>query len=205
MVACIHAVCSEERNSWMPDQNGRVTLRLSSLRQGMPGLSPAWGSVLAESAAVCLEDQGHGMVSVLSVDGSFEETFLLERSVVDQQIRSSHLDEQEATEKGACGVALLVVRHLTGNVVLWRSRKGTGFDYWIAPEESASIQSGERLEVSGIRRGSEALVRARVTEKVRQAQRFQTAGPALIAVAEFSQPRLRLVKVHRPKLRIVKP
>lgn len=205
MAAGLSLVRLKEQTSWMQDQNGRRTLNLSSLKEGMPGLSPAWGSVLAEAAAVCLEEQGHGEITVLHVDGSFEETFLLERPGIDEQIRSAHLDEREATEKGACGVALLTVRHLTGQVVFWRSRKGTGFDYWVAPEGSASIQTGERLEVSGIRRGSENLLRARVAEKTRQTQRFQTASPALIAVAEFSRPGLRLVRVHRPKLRIVKP
>jgi glycerol kinase len=172
---------------------------------GMPGLTPAWGEVLAEAASVCLAKQGHAPHTELKVDGSFEESFILERLPVSLQMTLSHHNEEEATELGACGVAILAVRSLTNLVVLHRSRKGTGFDYWLSPEGTSLLQQGERLEVSGIRKGTEAAIKVRASEKMKQIQRFRTDSPAWIAIVEFSRPLLRLMKVSRPVLRIMKP
>ena len=90
-------------------------------------------------------------------------------------------------------------------VVLHRSRKGTGYDYWLGPEGDPLLQNGERLEVSGIRKGGEAVIKGRIAEKMRQIQRFRTYSPSWIGVVEFSRPLLRLTRVSRPSLRIMKP
>jgi hypothetical protein len=160
---------------------------------------------MAEAASVCLKHQGHSIRIALRTDGAFEETVLLKRLNVTPQMLLSHRDEEEATEHGACGVAVLMVRALLNLVVVRRSRKGTGFDYWLSPDEDSLLQQGERLEISGIRQGPEATIKARVLEKTRQVQRFRGGSPVLIAVVEFSRPLLRLVRVSRPSLRIMKP
>ncbi len=90
-------------------------------------------------------------------------------------------------------------------VVLHRSRKGTGYDYWLGSEEDTLLQKGERLEVSGIRKGGEAVIKGRIAEKIRQIQRFRTSSPSWIGVVEFSRPLLHLTRVSRPSLRIMKP
>jgi hypothetical protein len=172
---------------------------------GMPGLTPAWGAVLAEAASVCLESQGHPVHVELRVDGSFEETFVLERLSVSRQMALSHQDEEEATELGACGVAILAARSLMDLVVLHRSRRGTGFDYWLSPEWDSLLEHGARLEVSGIRKGSETAIKVRIAEKMRQIQRFRTSTPAWVSIVEFGRPLLHLTKVSRPSLRIMKP
>jgi hypothetical protein len=172
---------------------------------GMPGLTPAWGAVLAEAASVCLESQAQPVQVKLKVDGFFEETFVLERLEVSRQMALSHQDEEEATELGACGIAILAVRNLMELVVLHRSRKGTGYDYWLGPERDPLLQHGERLEVSGIRNGSEAAVKVRIAEKMKQIQRFRNASPGWIGIVEFSRPLLRLTRISRPSLRIMKP
>lgn len=195
----------QERKAWMRETNGRRRITLSSLRDGMPGLTPAWGGVMAEAASVCLESQGHSVRVELSTDGALEETVILKRLSVTPQMLLSHHDEEEATEHGACGVAILTVRVLLNLIVVRRSRKGTGFDYWLNSDEDSLFQQGERLEVSGIRKGPEATIKARISEKIRQIQRFRGGSPVLIAVVEFSRPLLRLVKVSRPSLRIMKP
>jgi hypothetical protein len=159
---------------------------------------------MAEAASVCLASQGHPIHVELRVDGPFEETIVLERLGVNLQMTLSHQDDEEATELGACGVAILAMRNLTDLVVLQRSRKGTGFDYWLSPEWDSLLQHGERLEVSGIRKGSEAAIKVRIAEKLRQIQRFRTPSPAWVGIVEFSRPLLRLTKISRPNLRIMK-
>jgi hypothetical protein len=185
----------QERKAWMQETNSRRTLRLSSLTDGMPGLTPALGGSLAEAAAVCLEEQGHGIVVALAVEGHFEEVLALERAPVDEQMRNSHRHEETATENGACGVTIAAVCELAGLTVLRQSSRWTGVDYWLGPKEADFFHASARLEVSGIRRGGEPTIRARVRQKLEQTKKWGPhSSPALIAVVEFSRPVMRIVK-----------
>lgn len=68
-------------------------------------------------------------------------------------------DQEYTTEQAAYGIALLLLSKLTEFTVVERSRKGTGFDYWLGkPTDSSDLpfQKSMRLEVSGIRQGSQA-------------------------------------------------
>ncbi|ETW93058.1 MAG: hypothetical protein ETSY2_52085 [Candidatus Entotheonella gemina] len=104
-------------------------------------------------------------------------------------------DEQEATEYGACGIAILIILALTDYTVIRRSRKGTGIDYWLGYQDTDyPFQDAARLEVSGIRRGNDRVVAARVSQKIRQTKPSDEALPAYIVVVEFSRPYARMVK-----------
>ena len=54
----------------------------------------------------------------------------------------------------AVGVAILLAKSELGYSVMERSRKGTGFDYWIGDETELPFDRKARLEISGIRKGS---------------------------------------------------
>jgi len=83
-------------------------LNLSILNDGLPGLSPAWGKLLAEASAVCLDNQGHTNGVMLIIFGSKEEKRqIFWETKITEQIRNSWQDEIELTEFGACGVAIL--------------------------------------------------------------------------------------------------
>jgi hypothetical protein len=186
---------TKEQIPRMQDQSSR-TVALSSLKEGMPGLTPTWGGVLAEAASVCLEEQNHEICVELVVDGIFEELLVLERLTVDEQMRDSHYDEQEATEHGACGIAILGICCLTNLRVLKRSWKGSGCDYWIGPDKDPWFEGAVRLEISGIRKGDESTIRTRVQRKVQQTQLWggTNLSPAFVGVVEFSRPLLRIAK-----------
>lgn len=169
-------------------------ISLTSLAPGLGGLTPACGALMAEAASVCLEDPGHGLSVALSVSGDVTATVLLHRLPVDERAKWSHNDEEKATENGAYGVALLVLRDLTGLTVLLQSRRGSGFDFWLGPESGFLFQAGARLEVSGIRRGDEPTIRRRLRSKLRQMERSRHWAPAYVAVVEFSQPTLKVIK-----------
>lgn len=147
---------------------------------------------MAEAASVCLEDQGHGVLGELGVEGHFEATFDVERLVVDSQMKRSHGDRNRATENGAYGISFLVLRSLTGMTVLYQARGDSGFDYFLTRQDEALFQAYARLEVSGIRKGSERDIRARTRQKRKQTQESREGEPVLIAVVEFSRPLLRL-------------
>jgi hypothetical protein len=167
-----------------------AVFNLAALAEGtMPGLSTAYGAQLAQAAAVCLENREHRSGVTFHLIGMRSAQFPLEWPAVDDQARRSHNDLQEATERGAYGIAILIVCDLTGMLVIERSAKGLGFDYWLGNEDDDELFAGKaRLEVSGILVGSrsQALVRAR--QKKQQMKPSDRLAPGYVAVVEFGTP-----------------
>ena len=164
-------------------------LDLRLLGNGAPGLTPAAGSSLAEAGGVCLYEQGHAPGCTLDVSGTSRATYSITWEVPGDQALMTWNDEREATEAGACGIALLVARD-EGYTVASRSRQGTGFDYWLTrTEDGPPFSDDARLEVSGIRNGSAATVRNRVRKKREQITRYESPLPGLVVVVEFGDPR----------------
>jgi hypothetical protein len=117
---------------------------------------------MAHAAAVCLESQRHLPGVSLEVRGNSEASFDLSWLQTTDQVRRTWNDETEATEYGACAVAVLLVLKLTEWTVIERSWEGTGFDYWLGEQRGVLFQRRACLEVSGIRRGNDSDVRRRV-------------------------------------------
>jgi hypothetical protein len=160
-----------------------------------PGITPTFGGVLAECGAVCLDSVAHQTGVSLLVDGDFAGVFPLVWEQVTDQMKSCYADEEVTTEHGAYGVAILLVDGQAQMTVVERSRKGTGFDFWLGIKPAPYLQGKARLEVSGIRRGDEAALRNRIKIKLRQVEPSDTQRlPAFIVVVEFGTPRSRMVK-----------
>jgi hypothetical protein len=176
------------------DRAETVILSLATLAEGLPALTSVLGGVLAEAASVCLENQGHEITCRLQKRQEAEDQeFLLERIPITIQMRLAYNDLQEATELGACGVAILVARAMTGYTVIERCAKGTGFDYWLGTVATSDgtlepLERKARLEVSGILQGNEATIEARAREKIQQTRRSAGELPAYAIVVEFSRP-----------------
>jgi hypothetical protein len=166
-------------------------LNLEDLRTSCPRLTAAAGQYMADAAAVCLEEQGHGSGVMLRVTGEFRTTYLLHRTDVTDPMKGSY-DTEEATEFGACGLAILVMLDQTG-LTVQRAFKGGGFDYWLGSiAADRPFQNLARLEVSGIRRGNRRQVAARMREKLEQVGRSDDTLPAYVVVVEFSAPEVRV-------------
>ena len=77
--------------------------------------------------------------------------------------------------------------------------KGFGFDFWLGSiDDSATLfQRKARLEVSGIRKGSETAVQTRVNMKLKQISPSDTVAPGYVAIVEFGTPRVRIIKTCR--------
>ena len=165
-------------------------VNLNALGEGMPGLTPASGLRLAEAAAVCFEKENHKSGVRLQKAGIISDDFHVDWPSVDERQRRCYADMQETTEDGACGVAILVVKEVTGLVVIERSRKKTGFDYWIGKNdyEGLPFVGIPRLEVSGILTGTKAELHARVRQKKEQMKPTDHLGGGLVAVVEFGTP-----------------
>jgi hypothetical protein len=177
-----------------------VVLDLASLSKGIPALTSVLGSALAEAASECLAAAGHKQTCTLRVRWrSGVHRCALARLPVTALEKRAYQDLPEATELGACGIAILVVRGQTGLVAVERSVKGTGFDYWLGTDEpnlddSEPFEHKARLEVSGILQGNRRVVEARLREKVRQARKTAGQYPAYIVVVEFGQPLAWMVR-----------
>jgi hypothetical protein len=150
--------------------------------------------MMAEAAGVCLDDQGHAPGCLLTVEGCRDCHLALFFCSVDATRRATWNDQEEATEQGAYGVALLLLHEIEGQTVITRSRKGTGFDYWVGKNEGALFQQKARLEVSGIRRGGSAIVERRVRQKTQQAGPGRGGIQTYVAIIEYSAPLARVVE-----------
>lgn len=143
---------------------------------------------MAEAAAVCLDDCGHHTPVPLTVDGDESRIYDLEWAPIGDQARRAWADEQRTTEEGAYGIAILVVSTIRGHAALGRSMRGTGFDYWLGESTSVPFARKARLEVSGIRRGSNSTVSARIKQKSRQVSASSWGLPGIVVVVEFGTP-----------------
>jgi hypothetical protein len=166
-----------------------------TLKGGMPGLEPCLGGTLANAAAVCLDRNRHTSGVELAVSGQYRRRVSVLWDGPTDQIRRSYADLHEATEFGAAGVATAALNNFGGWVVMQRSRKGTGFDYWISKKDERSgplFQNCAPLEVSGILSGDENELHRRVRIKKEQISVASTRR-GKVAVVEFSAPRTRIV------------
>lgn len=163
-------------------------LDLNELAKGLPAITPSFGTHLAEAGAVCFESQEHINGVILQVRGEYSAKYsVLWPTVTDQMLRCLN-DPEVATELGAVGVAILLIQRLKGYTVVERSRKGTGFDYWLGNDDNL-FQNKARLEISGIRCGDQSQVTTRVKAKVNQVSPSNNQGlPAYVVVVEFGIP-----------------
>ena len=183
------------------------SIRLDDLRNGdMPGIEANVGAVHAQAAVICLEDNQHASGVPMKVDGVVRRDLEVHwRPLRNPAQARRSWDPDNATEWGASGVAALVLEELTEYTVVERaskwvgSRRGSGFDYWLGPKDEdlrqPLLQGTARLEVSGIRKGMEADVAARVRKKEAQTQQSDSLKiDAYVLVVEFGAPHSRMTK-----------
>lgn len=156
-------------------------------------LSKTRCDAFVEACIVCLEQQQHQSGVDLSVEGAVEERFrLLWHTPITEAIRTSWDDADEATEEGACALAFWIMLETHDLTVIRRSRKSTGFDYWLGRADGELFQEAGRLEISGIREGNDAAIRARARDRARQTRQSDELFshlPAYIVIVEFSHPK----------------
>ena len=164
-------------------------LDLNELGDGLPAITPSFGKALAEATGVCLESQGHAVLTQITIRGHVSIEHPLVWPQVTEQILRTWNDPDEATEYGATGIAVLLARQELGYLVIERSVKGTGIDYWMGDESDAlSFERKARLEISGIRSGSSSAVRDRVRQKLQQTTPSDGSLTAFVIVVEFGTP-----------------
>jgi hypothetical protein len=176
------------------DSSGHKNISVLPLDPGNSGLLDGIAEYMGSCAAVCLEKNAHTSGVLMPIEGDYSSKFSLTWSELSEKHHSTCADIQEATEFGAYGVAILMVRETTGKTVVQRAAKGPGFDFWVGDEEDDELpfQGLTRLEVSGILEGDSASIRARVNQKKKQVIPSDGRGPAIIAVVDFGCPLTRM-------------
>ena len=203
-----------QQNYFPARSNGRnqraYMLDLNELgTDDIPGITREKGNELAQAGAVCLQLQSHPQAVQFSVRGYVRRTFGLVWPLASEQAMRTWNDLDEAAEDGAVGIAALLAFKEIGYQVVLRSRKSTGIDYWLGDKDVSNISELEqaatealrevllddelvvraRMEVSGIRLGNDAVVRARVKRKLDQTKRSDNWGlPGYVVVVEFGRP-----------------
>jgi hypothetical protein len=168
---------------------------LEQLKIGLPGLTPTLGAMCLEACTMCFYWNHHSSGILLDVQGEFQNQFVIEwHTPVTEQMQRSWQDRFEATEYGATGLAILLILALTPYTVVQRSRRGTGFDYWLGPKQQSStlpFQFAARLEVSSILVATQSnSVQARVRQKQEQIELVNPKSRlhSYTIVVEFGQP-----------------
>jgi hypothetical protein len=125
-------------------------------------------------------------------EGHFKTSYTIHRYDVNDQMKRTHNDETVATEEGAYGVAFIVASKEMDVKAIEKSRKKTGIDYWLGTEDDFLFQNKVRLEVSGIRKGTDQQVESRYNTKMTQSEKSDyTKLPALVVIVEFGKPRIK--------------
>ena len=158
-------------------------LNLNDLPRDYPGI----GAALASAGAICLESQHHTPGAWLAVRGISAQSYQLHWTpVADREISLPLWQDNRTTEMGAEAIAILLVHIETPYQAVSAAVLGTGIDFWLGDDSGIMLA---RLEISGIRRGSDAIVSRRVADKLKQTiQSDQSQTPAYIIVVEFGRP-----------------
>ncbi len=165
-------------------------LKLAELCKGdIPAISSAFGSALAEAAAVCLESNSHTQGVEIEVRGLKTSSYSVTWPPASTQTFLTWNDSENATEWGAVGVAILIASLEIGYEIIRQSRKGTGFDYWMGDSTDPGFEEKAGLEVSGILNGDDRSVRARVRRKITQTSISERSDlDFYVIVVEFGRP-----------------
>lgn len=169
-----------------------MDIKIDDIKNGMPGISPIEGADLLENCTVMLHRSGHISPTCLTLNGLVANNVLVQwTDTFNDQLDRTYADHAANTERAAVCISVLLSKSITNYTVIMRSRKGTGFDYYLGNEDDISFQPKARLEVSGIEKESDKnTVSSRFKQKCNQVSPTDdTLLPAYISIVEFSNPK----------------
>lgn len=161
----------------------------------MPGITPAYATIISACAGICLKHHEHAALVELKLDGSLRESLLMkwcEATAEDQGCYGTAKDS-DVIRYGAECVAVRVIAHMLGLQVIRKGAKGTGFDFWLGDPlgEYVGYQGMVRLEVSGILEDHEVEYRKRLREKLAKMAPTDPM-PGYAAIVMFGTPRVNV-------------
>lgn len=163
-------------------------LQLHDLSQRHRGVSLGIGTSYAEAACVCLDRHHAPSVDFKITDAGAASTGRASWSPADDSLKAAWNNDIDATEAGACALALAAIEHCRGMFAVRRAETRTGADYYLdAPSaEIVDLETSKRLEISGVDKGSASAVRTRLKQKLDQARTGASNVPAIACVVGFA-------------------
>nr|OAI70778.1 hypothetical protein RSP597_15820 [Ralstonia solanacearum] len=157
-------------------------------------MDPAQLDTCSNAARVRLDVHHTAPVEFQMESEGVARTYLLQWSPVDNKLKRSYLNEDDAKRDGAYAIALAAVDELRELVGVARCETRTGADYYVAPASSNpdDLEEAFRLEVSGSD-SDEKQVRYRLKQKQQQTRDGKSNRPAMAAVVGF---RTKLILVE---------
>ncbi|OWQ85004.1 hypothetical protein CDN98_17495 [Roseateles terrae] len=149
----------------------------------------------ANAAKVRLQAHHASPVDFQVVSDDASALYQLAWTPIDEQLRHSYRNADDAKRDGAYVLAMAAVEEVAGMVGVARAETRTGADYYLAPlgSETGDLESAFRLEVSGTD-GGPSEIRRRLHEKRQQTQRGLSTVPAIAAVVGF---KTKLILIER--------
>lgn len=185
----------------MAEGKDEKAMKIDMLHERHPGLTAALGGTFSEAASVCL-DRHHGSPVELEIVGTKgTEKHTIDFRKPDQRVLNAWANEIDTTEAGAYGVCLAAVEVHEGLVAVRRAETLTGADWYVAPvgDEAEDLERCFRLEVSGVDSGGQAVVNARLKQKIDQTRRGASNLPAIASVVGFKELAIAIQRVSENK------
>lgn len=168
------------------------TLPFSDLAIRHPGISDGIGLGFEEAARVCL-DRHHSSPVIFDIRDNAKETQAeLTWIPAGKELEGAWGNEIDATEAGACALALATVELNRGLVAIRRAETRSGADYYVdAPGTDANdLETAIRLEISGTSDTSATVLEGRLKQKLAQTAKGASNLPAIATVVGFAQSRI---------------
>ncbi|MEA3012441.1 MAG: hypothetical protein QOD42_986 [Sphingomonadales bacterium] len=172
------------------------TLPFANLAARHRGVSDGIGLSYEEAARVCL-DRHHESPAIFQIRDHLSESAADAVWIAaDASLQRAWANEIDATEAGACALALATVELVRGLVAVRRAETRTGADYYVNVPGAAAddLETAVRLEVSGTSDGSTIVIEGRLRQKLDQAAKGNSNLPAMAVVVGFAQ--LRIVSAN---------
>ncbi len=169
----------------MPRRSGPIALSLRDLHAEVELSRPVCEAVALAASVALDHHQGRARrdVAVIHEDDS-QRPAKIERVPVDDRARDTFADLDEAAEKGAEAIALMLARRVLGRVVFRRLPTCTGADYLMRDPQAPDGDGYERLECSGIGVGKESAT-TRLRSKLEQLARYPSYPSGRAVVTHF--------------------
>jgi hypothetical protein len=154
-----------------------------------PGVTNPIGDSYTEAALVCMDRHHLSPIDFTIKNNALIMIASAEWEKPTNREKAAWANEIDTTEAGAYACALAAIEILNGQVAIRRAETKSGADYYIAPISNSSMDDLEncfRLEVSGVDKGEESIVKHRLRMKIQQASVGASNLPAIAAVVGFN-------------------
>ena len=172
-------------------------LPIHDMQKRHPGLTEAIAASNTEALRVCLDRHHHPPTSFdLNTDA---ETYFAtaDWTPADRSTAYAWDNEIDTTEAGAYACVLAAAELAEGLVAVRRAQTQTGADYYVAQTDQPGddLETFQRLEISGLDKGTPAAIYLRLRQKRAQAAAGDSPLPALAGVVGFQQRLILLSRV----------